>query len=69
MAEAMDASGIPTSMCPLCGSRWLKVAIMFDDETYDVAMWGTRGECYECGTMLTICSPPDKDPETSQVPY
>jgi len=35
--------------------------MMFDQETYDVVMWGTKGECFECGTILTVCSPPDKD--------
>jgi len=55
----LDARGIPTAQCPSCGDTWLRIAAMFDPETYDIAAWGTDGECYSCGTLLTVCCPVD----------
>lgn len=55
----LDARGIPTASCPICGEQWLKVPMIFDDETYDVAAWGLEGECMSCGTLVTICCPTD----------
>jgi hypothetical protein len=57
----VDASGIPTPVCPLCGSEWLMVPVLFDHETYDVASWGLEGECYSCHTKVTVCCPVDKE--------
>lgn len=62
----MDASGVPTAGCPMCGEQWLKVPMIFDDDTYDVAGWGLEGECYSCGTRVTVCTPVDKDEEREQ---
>ena len=28
-------------------------------EDYDIAMWGTEAECYECGTRVTVPCPVD----------
>jgi hypothetical protein len=28
-------------------------------EDYDIAMWGTEGECYECGALVTVPCPVD----------
>lgn len=55
----LDARGIPTSECPNCGESWFLVVAIFDDETYDIAAWGLDGECYSCGTLLTVCCPVD----------
>jgi hypothetical protein len=63
--EPRDFSGIPTAGCPVCGDQWLKVPMVFDDETYDVAAWGTDGECYSCGTRVTVCCPADKEQEAN----
>jgi hypothetical protein len=41
------------------GDSWI------DDETYDVAAWGTDGECYSCGTRVTVCCPADKEQEAN----
>ena len=57
----LDATGVPTAACPNCGDTWLKVPMMFDADTYEPSMWGTVGECYSCGTRLTVCTPPDKE--------
>ena len=58
---AVDLQGIPTAACPSCGDRWLKVPMMFDEDTYDVAGWGTEGECYSCGSLVTVCTPVDSE--------
>lgn len=55
----LDLQGIPTAACPSCGDRWLKVPMQFDEDTYDVAAWGTQGECYSCGSLVTVCTPTD----------
>jgi hypothetical protein len=57
----LDASGVPTAGCPMCGEQWLKVPMIFDNDTYDVAGWGLEGECYSCGTRVTVCTPVDKE--------
>jgi hypothetical protein len=57
----VDASGVPTAGCPICGDRWILVPMLFDEETYDVAAWGTEGTCYSCGTKVTVCTPLDAE--------
>jgi len=59
----IDATGIPTPVCPLCGCDWIMVPMTFDYETYDVAAWGTEGECFSCKSKVTVCCPVDKDSE------
>lgn len=66
MSGMIDASGLPTAACPVCGDRWLKVPVMFDAETYEVAAWGTEGECYSCGTVLTVCTPVDANVDSAE---
>lgn len=56
---SLDARGIPTSACPNCGEQWFLLPVIFDDETYDIAAWGTEGSCYSCGTQVTVCTPAD----------
>lgn len=60
-ASKLDASGIPTAACPNCGDRWLVVPMQFDEETYEPNAWGTEGECYSCGTKITVCTPVDAE--------
>lgn len=59
----LDARGIPTAACPNCGERWMHVALLFDEETYEIAAWQLEGECVSCGTLMTACCPVDKDAE------
>lgn len=59
----LDARGIPTAGCPNCGEQWLNVPIIFDDDTYEVSAWGTEGECFSCGTKVTVATPADKEME------
>jgi hypothetical protein len=41
--DYLDARGIPTSVCPKCGSDWLMAPIRLHPNTYTIAMWGTKG--------------------------
>ena len=61
----LDARGIPTAMCPSCGSTWLNVPVMFDAETYEIAAWGTEASCFACGALVTACTPVDSPAELS----
>jgi hypothetical protein len=54
-----DLRGVPTAGCGCCGEQWMLVPMIFDDETYDVAAWGTSGTCMGCGAELTVCTPVD----------
>lgn len=51
--------GIPTAACPLCGDKWLLVPVVFDDESYEVAGYGTDASCYNCGVAVTAPTPLD----------
>lgn len=51
--------GIPTSACPLCGDKWLLVPVQFDDESYEIAGYGTDASCYSCGVAVTAPTPLD----------
>ena len=51
--------GIPTSACPMCGDKWFLVPTMFDDDTYDIVMYGTDAVCYSCGMAVTAPTPLD----------
>lgn len=57
--EAIDARGIPTAICPLCGSDWFYVPVKFNLETYKISAWGTDGYCYACSSKVTVVTPVD----------
>ena len=52
----MDARGIPTTLCPSCGSDLLKVIVKFDPSDYEIGIYFLDGECAKCGTLLTIAT-------------
>jgi hypothetical protein len=54
----IDARGIVTHECPLCGSNVFRVGVVFED--FDVALWQLDGECAECGALVTVPCPADK---------
>jgi hypothetical protein len=57
----LDASGLPTAECPNCASALFKTAMSFDPDTYKVAMYFLEGECVNCGTLVTLPTPLDKE--------
>jgi rRNA maturation protein Nop10 len=56
----MDVRGIPTAICPNCGSNLLIIAAQFDPETYEIQMYHLDASCGICGTLLTAPTPPDR---------
>lgn len=51
--------GIPTSACPLCGDKWLLIPVQFDNDTYEIDMYGTEAACNNCGLAITAPTPLD----------
>lgn len=47
----LDATGIPTHVCP-CGCSLFKVLVSFED--YEVATYSLDGYCVECGARCTM---------------
>lgn len=50
--------GIPTASC-VCGEEWMKVPVIFDKDTYEIAMYGLVATCMSCGASLTAPTPLD----------
>ena len=59
----LDARGLPTHACPVCGHLVFKIKAMFED--YDIAVWFVDGECDDCGTLVTVPCPVD-DPDVQR---
>jgi hypothetical protein len=55
----MDASGIPTPVCPMCGCVWLVIPVRFCQDSYNISMWATEGTCLDCKSKITACTPLD----------
>lgn len=56
----INARGIPTAICPNCGSNLIRVTMIFDPETYEPEMWLLdNAECDSCGAELTAPCPVD----------
>lgn len=53
----IDARGIPTNACLVCGCNVFNIRAGFED--YDIAFWFTDAECAECGCPLTAPTPCD----------
>jgi hypothetical protein len=56
----MDLGKTITSVCP-CGSTLFRAIVTFDQDTYEIAGYYTEGECFECGTRLTLPTEIDKE--------
>lgn len=58
-----DYRGMPTPMCPNCGSNWFKMPVMYDEISYLPVVYGLEDvECYECGALVTPATPLDREP-------
>ena len=57
---SLNARGIPTSVCPICGTNIFKVLVTFDEE-YNIEQYLLDSECAECGTLITAPTPLDKE--------
>ncbi len=56
----MDARGIPTAECPVCGSNFFRITAIFDYETYELGMYLLDdAECAVCDSLVTPPTPLD----------
>jgi len=53
----IDATGIPTHECLNCGYNVFLIAVAFEE--YDISWWALNGECYSCGSPVTVPCPVD----------
>lgn len=56
--EMLDLRGIPTRICPNCGSDLFTIQAIFDDN-YEIGMYLLNCECALCKTKLTAPTPLD----------
>ncbi len=59
----MDARGIPTRVCPVCGEDLLTINAVFDD-AYEITFYHLDAECAICGTLITAPTPLDLPEES-----
>lgn len=57
-AFSIDARGIPTRQCPMCGSELFTIQAIFDED-YNIAGYLLNAECAYCTTKLTAPTPLD----------
>ncbi len=56
----INLRGIPTPICPKCGSSLLRVTVQFDQETYEIAGYLLDdAECMSCKCLITAPTPLD----------
>lgn len=55
-----DFRGIPTPMCPACGSNLIQITASFNYQTYEIDMYLLdNAQCAGCGCLLTAPTPLD----------
>jgi uncharacterized Zn finger protein len=57
---SLNARGIPTRVCPICGTNIFKILVTFDED-YNLEEYLLNAECAECGTLITAPTPLDKE--------
>ena len=56
----LDIRGLPTPVCPCCGSTLLRLTVQFDPETYEIQMYLLDdAKCVECHCLITAPTPLD----------
>ena len=55
----IDYTGITSSECPNCGDKKFKTWVAVDNSNFALALYGTDGECWECGTKYSLVTPSD----------
>lgn len=56
----VDMRGIPTPVCPCCGSTLLRISAQFDFETYEISAYLLDdAECLKCKCKITAPTPLD----------
>jgi C4-type Zn-finger protein len=59
--SSIDYTGLTSPYCPVCGDLKFKTWIAVDSETFEIQIYGSDGECWECGTKYTIVVPQEKE--------
>lgn len=54
----LNARGIPTNTCPICGGNIIRIDAIFDDDG-ELSFYLLDAECAQCGTLLTAITPED----------
>jgi rRNA maturation protein Nop10 len=55
----LEARGMPTCLCPNCGSKFFNIVVQFDPTDYEIGMYFLDAECVKCGTLTTAPTPLD----------
>lgn len=56
----IDARGIPSPVCPICGSALLRVTVQFDLDSYEISSYFLDdAECADCKSFITAPTPLD----------
>jgi len=57
---SIDLRGIPSPVCPCCGSTFLRISAQFDPATYDISLYLLDdAECLQCKCLITAPTPLD----------
>lgn len=56
----IDLRGLPSPVCPCCGSTLLRLTVEFDPQTYEIAGYLLNdAKCVECHCLITAPTPLD----------
>lgn len=55
----MDARGIPTQACPLCGDVWFVMTVAMDEGLPAAFLHEARCANEDCGALVTLADPSD----------
>ena len=50
----IDARGIPTCKCPICGCVLFNATVQFDPTDYEIGLYFLDGTCKDCGSLITL---------------
>jgi hypothetical protein len=64
MKNKVNLRGIPSSCCLMCGSKVIRVKVIFDPSDYEIGIYFLDGECNECGALMTVPTPLDHPTNT-----
>jgi hypothetical protein len=48
----------------MCGSKVIRVKVIFDPSDYEIGIYFLDGECNECGALMTVPTPLDHPTNT-----
>ena len=48
----LDATGIPSNACPVCGHMFFQIIAHFSE--YEIDFYTLEGTCDDCGALVTV---------------